>query len=609
MKVSKMDGIRLLYIDLFCGAGGTSTGVEQAYVSGNKCAKVIACVNHDANAIASHAANHPDALHFTEDIRTLELTPLVRHIAVERCKNPGAKVVLWASLECTNFSKAKGGQPRNADSRTLAEHLFRYIEALQPDYIQIENVEEFMCWGDLDENGHPVSRRKGTSYLQWVNHVRRYGYDYDWRILNAADYGAYTSRKRFFGQFARHGLPIAFPKATYTKQKPKSERSLFPSDMKSWKPVREVLDLNDEGESIFGRKKPLVEATLQRIYAGLIKFVAGGKDAFIVKWNSINGKTGKYVAPGIDSPCPTVACQNRLGVAKVHFLSKQFGGEPTGKNISIEEPAGAITCRDHHAFISAYYGNGFNTSVDSPAPTLTTKDRLELVTNKFIVNYRFNNIGSSINEPSPTICTVGQIGVLSSKYLVNEYSGGGQLSSIEQPNPAVLTTPKQKLVSVKPWVMNTNFSNVGSSVDEPAQTITANRKWHYLMNPQFACKGGSIDNPCFTLIARMDKMPPYLISTDDGLAIEVYDNDSPMTKKIKEFMALYGIADIRMRMLRIPELKRIMGFPTGYTLIGTQTEQKKFIGNAVEVNMARVLCEALYERLYQIEFTVNKKAI
>ena len=592
------DKIKLLYIDLFCGAGGTSTGVEKATFHGDKCAKVIACVNHDTNAIASHAANHPDALHFTEDIRTLELSPLVAHTERLRLLHPDAYLVLWASLECTNFSKAKGGMPRDADSRTLAEHLFRYIEALRPDYIQIENVEEFMSWGDMDENGHPISKDKGKSYVRWVNNVCKYGYYFDWRILNAADYGAYTSRKRFFGQFALHGLPIAFPKATHAKCPAKYEHSLFPSDnMQPWKPVREVLDLNDEGESIFGRKKPLVEKTLERIYAGLIKFVAGGKEAFIVKYNSTNGKTGKYVPPSIDEPCPTVATQNRLGMAKVRFLSKYYGGKD--HNETIEEPAGTVTTKDHHAFVSVHYGNGFNTSVDAPAPTLTCKDRLGLVTSKFIVNYRFNNKGSSIEEPAPTICTVGQLSVADCKFLANEYSGGGQLSSIEQPNPTVMTTPKQKLVSVKPWIMNTNYGNVGSSIDEPSQTITANRKWHYLMNPQFVSKGGSIDKPCFTLIARMDKMPPYLISTKEGLAIEVYETDSPATIQIKEFMALYGIADIRMRMLRIPELKRIMGFPEDYTLIGTQAEQKKFIGNAVEVNMARVLCEALCKKLNQ----------
>lgn len=235
------DKIRLLYIDLFCGAGGTSTGVHLARHGGDPCAKVIACVNHDANAIASHAANHPDALHYTEDIRTLELGPLAAHAARMRRQYPDAFVVLWASLECTNFSRAKGGLPRDADSRTLAEHLFRYIEALNPDYIQIENVEEFMSWGDLDERGKPVSRDAGRLYRKWIDNVRGYGYDFGHRILNAADFGAYTSRRRFFGIFARRGLPIVFPKPTHTKNP--AQGDLFGQQLGKWRPVREVLAL------------------------------------------------------------------------------------------------------------------------------------------------------------------------------------------------------------------------------------------------------------------------------------------------------------------------------------------------------------------------------
>ena len=541
--------MKLLYIDLFCGAGGTSTGVENARYEGRQCAKVIGCVNHGANAIASHAANHPDAMHFTEDIRTLELSPLIAHIAKMRKLYPDAFVVLWASLECTNFSKAKGGQPRDADSRTLAEHLFRYIEAINPDYIQIENVEEFMSWGDLDENGKPISKDAGRLYQQWVANVCGYGYRFVHRILNSADYGAYTSRRRFFGIFAKGSLPIVFPEPTHSKE---GAAGLF-GRLHRWKPVREVLDFSDEGESIFGRKKPLVDATLERIYAGLIKFVAGGKEAFMVKWNSMS-RAGKYHAPGIDEP--TVATQSRLGVAQVSFLSKYYGGSPEGKSVSVEEPAGAITTRDHHSFITAYYGNGHNHSIDEPAPTLTTKDRLAFVDMQY---------------------------------------GNGTPCDIETP-----TNPKHQLVTCKPWIMNTSFKNTGSSIDEPAQTVTANRKWHYLMNPQFQSAGGSVDSPCFTLIARMDKMPPYLIQTEQGeMAIVIEPDDSPAMVKIKQFMALYGIIDIKMRMLRIPELKRIMGFPSDYVLVGTQADQKKFIGNAVEVNMARVLCEALCARLIE----------
>ena len=524
-----MSKINLLYIDVFCGAGGTSTGVNTARLDGEECAKVIACVNHDANAIASHASNHPEAMHFTEDIRTLELSPLVTHLNKCRAKNPDALTVLWASLECTNFSKAKGGQPRDADSRTLAEHLFRYIEAINPDYIQIENVEEFMSWGDVDENGKPVSMDKGKSYLRWVRNVKRYGYNFEYRILNAADYGAYTSRKRFFGIFAKKGLPIVWPEQTHCKDG--SKTSLF-SDLEKWKPVKDVLDFSNEGESIFGRKKPLSENTLGRIYAGLIKYVAGGKDSFIVKYNSVNQKTGKYCPPSVNEPSPTVACQNRLGLAKVCFLSKQFSGEPYSKNTSVDDPAGTITTIDHHAFVSVHYGHGYNRGINDPAPTLTCKDRLALI------NVHF---------------------------LDNQY-GNGKPSSIESVSGCVTTNPKQQLV-------------------------TCDR---FLMNPQYNSPGSSVDDPCFTLIARMDKRPPYLIVTKTGeIAIEIYETDSSMTKKIKEFMALYCITDIKMRMLTTDEIKLIQGFPKDYILIGTQAEQKKFLGNAVEVTIARKLCEAL----------------
>lgn len=557
--------IKLLYIDLFCGAGGTSTGVENARYADERCAKVIACVNHDANAIASHAANHPDALHFTEDIRTLELSPLVAH--VERMKKiyPNALIVLWASLECTNFSKAKGGQPRDADSRTLAEHLFRYIEAIDPDYIQIENVEEFMSWGDMDENGKPISKDKGRCYEKWKRNVRKYGYDFDWRILNAANYGAYTTRKRYFGIFAKRGLPIVFPEPTHCKD----GKTDMMGRLEKWNAVKEVLDFTDEGDSIFCRKKPLAEKTLERIYAGLIKFVAGGKDAFIVKYNSMN-RNGKYQPPSIDEPCPTVATQGRLALAKVSFLSKQYSGHPESKNISIEEPAGTITCKDHHAFVSAYYGNGNNYSVESPAPAILTKDHLALVT-PFFMNY---------------------------------YSGGGQLGGVDEPCPAITTVPKQRIVT--PVFIDQQFgASSAASIEKPLGAITTNPKYSlvtckgksFLMNPQFASAGVSVDSPCFTLIARMDKKPPYFVNTEEGIGICIKEGDSPMTVKIKQFMILYGLADIKMRMLRIDELKKIMGFPEDYILIGTQSDQKKFIGNAVEVNMARVLCEAICKEL------------
>ena len=467
-----MSEINLLYIDLFCGAGGTSTGVESARIDGEQCAKVIACVNHDTNAIASHAANHPEALHFTEDIRTLELSPLLEHLKKSKVQYPSASVVLWASLECTNFSKAKGGQPRDADSRTLAEHLFRYIEAIDPDYIQIENVEEFMSWGPMDENGKPLSMQKGKDYTKWVRSVKNHGYNFKHRIMNAADYGAYTSRKRFFGIFAKHGLPIVFPEPTHCKE---GKQDMF-SDLKKWKAVKEVLDFEDEGTSIFGRKKEPVEATKARLYSGLIKFVAGGKDAFMIKWNSMN-QSGKYQAPDLEAPSPTVSCQNRLGVAKVSFMSKQFSGHPESKNVSLERPAGVITCIDHHAivnadFLAAYYGNGDNVSqVDRPCPTVPTKDRFNYVRPMFLsMYYGGDNHAGAIDKPAPTIRTKDCCSLVSTRFFDMQY-GTGKCTSIHKPAGTVTATPKHNLITCRQWLMNTSFGNTGSSVEVPSRNL------------------------------------------------------------------------------------------------------------------------------------------
>jgi DNA (cytosine-5)-methyltransferase 1 len=589
-----MENIKLLYIDLFCGAGGTSTGVENARFNNEKCAKVIACVNHDANAIASHAANHPDALHFTEDIRTLELSPMLAHVEKMRAQYPDALTVLWASAECTNLSKAKGGMSRNPDSKTLAVHLYRYIEAINPDVIQVENVEEFLTNGpvqiriektkegyeycpldkvEIPETGdeaklrkqqkrrkkkkyaylpvyEPVKELKGIYYREWRDRIISYGYEYGYKILNAADYGAYTSRKRFFGVFAKRGLPAAWPKPTHAKN-PKNTKDLFGFNefdaFEKWKPVKDVLDFSDEGESIFTRKKTLSDKTLERIYAGLVKFVAGGKDSFLSSYYGITknfNRTYGQTAKSTDEPCGVITTENRFAKVQAKFLSKYYSGHPGSKNKSIDEPAGTVTAIDHHATVSArflgvYCGRKENQnsnaiSIENPAPTITVWDRISVVNPKFI----------------------------------DQQFGNSKPSGLSKPLGCITTNPKYRLVSC------------------------------FLMNPQYCSSGGSVDSPCFTLIARMDKKPPYLVSTETGqAAIEVYETDSEPARRIKEFMALYGIIDIKMRMLRIRELMRIMGFPRNYVLIGTQEQKKKYIGNAVEVTQARRNCGALVRAL------------
>ena len=494
-----------IIIDLFCGAGGTTTGFDMAMKNGFKIAKVIACVNHDAKAIESHWQNHPDVVHFEEDILLLDLTKLMELLNDSISKYPKAKIILWASLECTNFSKAKGGQSRDADSRTLAWGLIRYIEALNPDFVMIENVVEFMSWGPLDEKGKPISRKNGSDWMKWRELIcSQFNYVDAWKEINSADFGAYTSRNRLFGIFAKDENQIAFPLPTHSK---KPEKSIF-GGLHKWKAVKEVLDFEDEGNTIFNRKTPIVDASLERIYAGLVKFVAGGEQNFMLKYNSMS-QNKVHNPPSVDEPCPTIACQNRLGVVKVNFIAKYYIGRPEGKVIDVDRPIGTITTSDHHSlvFLTRYNSGDKNAlSVDVPSPTLTTKDRL------------------------------------------------------------------------------------------------AKLNCSYILNPSYGGNSHSVEVPCPVIVARQDKAPLYLIQVkDEQISIPIYDTDSEIMIKIKTFMSMYAIGDIKIRMLKVIELKLIQGFGENYQLIGSQADQKKFIGNSVVPLVVKNWIESMANKAKPLE--------
>ena len=567
--------IKMIFVDLFAGAGGVTSGVERAKINGSKVCKVIAAVNHDKLAIQSHAANHPDVIHFSEDIKMLNVLKLLDVVNRARRQYPNALLAVWASLECTNFSKAKGGGSRDADSRTLAYSLYMhfdpdiqeyvdgmsYIQILDPDIIYIENVEEFMSWGPVDEKGKPVSMKEGQDYLRWTSHVQKFGYNYSYRMINSADHGAYTSRKRYFAQFTRHGLAVEWPQATYAK---KARKDVFNS-FKKHKAVKEVLDLEDEGNSIFTRKKERSPRTKERIFHGLVKHVGDGNDT---------------------------------------FLSKYYSGHPEHKNISIDGPCGAITTVDSHAVVKCSFLQKYNSTskkgsvkhgiadINNPSPTITTQDRIAVV-QAFMVQYHGKGRSVSINGPASTLTTRDRLAFIKPQAFIDRAFGKSKPSSINQPIGTLLSEPKSNLVTPLPFMVDQSFRNPSRSLEYPAPTILACRKQHYLVNPQWTSKGGSINAPCFTLIARMDKMPPYLMSTITGKSvITISKNDCEWTVKIKLFMAEYGICDIKMRMLRIKELKLIMGFPEDYILLGPQNQQKKFIGNAVETTTAQRIIEA-----------------
>ncbi len=383
--------MKTYWIDLFCGAGGTTTGIHLSDVN----ASVIACVNHDAEAIKTHQANHPDCLHLTEDIRDWNvISKLSKLVSALRSKEPNCIINLWASLECTHFSKAKGGMARDADSRTLAEHLYYYVIALKPDFVYLENVAEFMTWGPVDEHGKPIPEFKSVDYDRWVVSLKLLGYNYDHRLLNAADFGAHTSRERYFGVFAKEGYQIVFPKPTHAR------KSKLKDGLKQWRPVREVLDLSIVGNSIFGltkNGKPYSDATLERIYHGLIKF---SKEGLFIK--RYNGGSPSDKSRSVHEPLGTILTNHTHAVVETVFLTSYYGN---GNAHSIEDPCNTLTTKDRYAahFIHSQYGTPTNGSIEEPAGTIPSNNKHNLVEARFTIDFQFNNKGRSIERPGQTL--------------------------------------------------------------------------------------------------------------------------------------------------------------------------------------------------------------
>jgi DNA (cytosine-5)-methyltransferase 1 len=456
----------------------------------------------------------------------------------------------------------------------------------------------------------PIRERKKEYYNAWLDKIKSYGYQYGYDKLNAADYGAFTSRTRYFGIFSKEREFIVFPEKTHSKD--------GKGGKKKWNAVKEVLDFSDEGKSIFTRKKPLSDKTLERIYAGLIKFVAGGKDKWLLKYYSGHPESKNI---SVNAPAHTITPIDHHALISASFIQQCNSGNPEHKIVSVERPARTITATGGNQelvqakFIGRYNGHpnqAINAvSVETPAPTLTVKDRLSLISPCFIVNeYSGGGQHSSINEACPSILTHPKQKVIQCRFIDQQF-GCSKPASIHNPLGSITANPKYALYNCK-WLMNTNFNNVGSGLNFPSPVITANRKHHYLVNPQFDSAGSSVDKPCFTLIARMDKRPPGIVTVktepdnlpsfirieENKIIYEIYDTDSGKTKEIKEFMILYGIIDIKMRMLLICELLRIMGFGDDYILKGTATDKKKFIGNAVECTQSQVIAEAIAMAIY-----------
>lgn len=515
--------MRDLIIDCFAGGGGASVGIEMALGR-----PVDIAINHDPQAIRMHKVNHPDTLHLTEDIFKVDLQKYVRgrHVAL-----------MWASPDCTSHSKAKGGQPREKGLRILPWAVYKHTKAILPDVIIMENVEEIQQWGPLDKTGHPIPERKGEDYKKFITAMKSLGYDFDSRELVAADYGAPTTRKRWYAIFRRDGKPIIWPEPTHSKK--------GTDGLKKWEPIWKYLDLSDMGKSIFDRKKPLAEKTMNRIARGMEKFVFNCPEPFIVQ---VNHGGDNFRGQNIHEPMPTITGKHGFGVVTPYIMQIGQTGFCADRNRSMEEPMSTVVTKNEHCLISPiliqYHSETTKIGVRGqslvePIQTIDTSNRYGLVMS-FLTKFYKSGSGQSLAEPIHTITT----------------SPGhfGQVS--------VLAIPKEELLS-----------NVGNEADEIIQKCS----WvsQFIMEYYGCGIGQSINGPLHTIVTK-----------DRFALVAVLGNE-------------YTIMDIFLRMLKPKELMLGQGFPPDYILdrdIDLKpypiSEQVARIGNSVVPIMAQSLVSA-----------------
>lgn len=421
-----------MIIDCFAGGGGASTGIEEALGR-----DVDIAINHDPEAIRMHKVNHPNTLHLTEDIFAVDLKKYVN----------GERVgLMWASPDCTSHSKAKGGKPRNNGLRILPWAVYKHAQAILPDVIIMENVEEIQKWGPLDDKGYPIKDLEGIEYNKFINKMKSLGYKFDSRELIAADYGAPTTRKRWYAIFRRDGKDICWPKQTHNKY--------GTNDMEKWVPVSTVLDFSDLGNSIFGRKKPLAENTMNRIAKGLKKFVFENPDPFIVQVNHLKNFKNQNV-----HKCISTATHNRkvkdlpnTVVTKTghYFVTPaliQYHSETTVNGVrgqSVSDPIKTIDTSNRYAQISAFltkfYTLGVDQSLFEEIHTITTSSGSFGRTSVLTVNIS-DLIASGISEEVAQKCT------WVSNFIM-EYYGCGIGSQLKDPVHTIVTKDRFALITV-----------------------------------------------------------------------------------------------------------------------------------------------------------------
>jgi DNA (cytosine-5)-methyltransferase 1 len=418
--------------DMFCGAGGSSTGALE--VPG---VTIKTAMNHWARAIETHNANHPETDHVCADIQITD----PRYISTSD--------ILWASPECTNHSVAKGRKRITNQADLFGDSIAD--EAADRSRATMWDVPRFAEWHKykliITEN--VVDAAKWVMFDAWLMAMDALGYHHHIVYMNSmhAQLGglpAPQSRDRMYVMFWLKGNPkpnfdLLMPlahcgtcdetvrcvqswknpnyrwgryKAQYVYRCPNTKcRNAIIEP--GWLPAASAIDWKLRGQRIGDRAKPLVPKTMARIAAGLKRYhgkavsidaVRGAEiispvhsEPFQTQTTSytrsllvpVEGREGK-VAQLASDVMRTQTTRNETGLLALPLIMRNNSSRGSGAEMSkpATEPMGTITTAGHQSLIATpgshllmeYYGNGQMHPVSKAIPTISTTDRFAMVT-------------------------------------------------------------------------------------------------------------------------------------------------------------------------------------------------------------------------------------
>lgn len=550
-----------LIVDNFAGGGGASTGIELA--TGYS---VDIAINHDPEAIKMHKANHPNTMHYCENVWAID--------PVKACKGHPVGLA-WFSPDCKHFSKAKGGKPKDKNIRGLAWVACRWAGLVRPRVIMLENVEEFKTWGPLNRGHHPIKSKQGRTFEKFVQQLNDLGYEVQFKELIAADYGAPTMRKRFFMIARCDGKPIVWPEPTHA---PADSEEVKAGLLKPYvgaytqidfsRPCPSIFDTSEKIKEKYGIRavRPLAPKTMERIARGLKKFVLDNPEPFIIQCNH----GGERRPNDIREPMPTITGKHGYGIVEP-TLAPYMGTNTTN------HPGG--NCKD-------------------PIHTITTGNQQCLIS-PTLIQYHSETVkgevrGQTIEEPIMTVDGSNRYGLVTSflhKYYDGGYKGAGE--NIENPLPTVTAWDHNSVVTANLIQMNNHCD--GGNMRDPIPTITAG-DGHFGEVRAFLIKyygqgtGQDINEPLDTVTSR------------DRFGLVTIDGTD------------YQIVDIGLRMLEPRELYGCQGFPADYIIDHDYTgktyprsEQVRRCGNAVCPPIPAALVRANLPELCVAKRTPNMR--